>query len=337
MTCDWDVDAGKALPTALESPNTRRNRRRRRQMCHVMILFVLFDGFFPLSTTSSVASTPDYLGYRFPGPQHVSQACSLYLSSSARALLALFGNSLASKNNDRLVAHAASSTNQIPKLVNGGPITFPLDDPCCLFGIFQYCGGYLLWVYRMWKITVAATAGVTSSIPRHHLVQNGLRFVSSVMQRDSVATGINACGSTRSWFDIIMARFGRQEYINFPGANLDIRYVSLDVCGDCASFGTGNTQSLAETAVDGARRPGYINDIVLCILERLRTHPHVLYIDVNIHHNDSGEAFYTTDRVIEFFPRTGGQDDRVRGKRNGYSLNVPLDNGITDTASLSLS
>ncbi|KAJ6539885.1 histone deacetylase RPD3 [Mycena vulgaris] len=85
----------------------------------------------------------------------------------------------------------------------------------------------------------------------------------------------------------------------------------------------------------------YINDIVLCILELLRTHPRVLYIDIDIHHGDGvEEAFYTTDRVMtasfhkfgEFFPGTGTQDDRGRGRGKGYSLNVPLDDGITDDA-----
>ncbi|KAJ7147869.1 histone deacetylase RPD3 [Mycena crocata] len=85
----------------------------------------------------------------------------------------------------------------------------------------------------------------------------------------------------------------------------------------------------------------YINDIVLAILELLRTHPRVLYIDIDIHHGDGvEEAFYTTDRVMcasfhkfgEFFPGTGTQDDRGRGRGKGYSVNVPLDDGITDEA-----
>lgn len=53
---------------------------------------------------------------------------------------------------------------------------------------------------------------------------------------------------------------------------------------------------------------------VLGILELLRIHPRVLYIDVDVHHGDGvEEAFYTTDRVMtcsfhrfgEFFPGTG--------------------------------
>lgn len=55
-------------------------------------------------------------------------------------------------------------------------------------------------------------------------------------------------------------------------------------------------------------------DIVLGILELLRYHQRVLYIDIDVHHGDGvEEAFYTTDRVLtvsfhkygEFFPGTG--------------------------------
>ncbi|KAJ1548565.1 Histone deacetylase 2, partial [Cladochytrium tenue] len=58
----------------------------------------------------------------------------------------------------------------------------------------------------------------------------------------------------------------------------------------------------------------YVNDIVLAILELLRVHQRVLYIDIDIHHGDGvEEAFYTTDRVMtvsfhkygEYFPGTG--------------------------------
>ncbi len=45
----------------------------------------------------------------------------------------------------------------------------------------------------------------------------------------------------------------------------------------------------------------YINDIVLAILELLKFHARVLYIDIDIHHGDGvEEAFYTTDRVMCF-------------------------------------
>ncbi|KAH7922563.1 histone deacetylase [Leucogyrophana mollusca] len=85
----------------------------------------------------------------------------------------------------------------------------------------------------------------------------------------------------------------------------------------------------------------YINDIVLGILELLRTYPRVLYIDIDCHHGDGvEEAFYTTDRVMtcsfhkfgEYFPGTGTQEDRGRDKGRNYAVNVPLKDGITDEA-----
>jgi histone deacetylase 1/2 len=89
----------------------------------------------------------------------------------------------------------------------------------------------------------------------------------------------------------------------------------------------------------------YINDIVLGILELLRTYPRVLYIDIDCHHGDGvEEAFYTSDRVMtcsfhkfgEFFPGTGTQDDRGHGKGKGYSVNVPLKDGMNDASFKSL-
>lgn len=80
-------------------------------------------------------------------------------------------------------------------------------------------------------------------------------------------------------------------------------------------------------------------DIVLGILELLRYHPRVLYIDIDVHHGDGvEEAFYTTDRVMtcsfhkygEFFPGTGELRDTGYGKGKNYSCNFPLRDGITD-------
>ncbi|EIW73405.1 hypothetical protein TREMEDRAFT_24902 [Tremella mesenterica DSM 1558] len=83
----------------------------------------------------------------------------------------------------------------------------------------------------------------------------------------------------------------------------------------------------------------YVNDIVLAILELLRIHTRVLYIDVDVHHGDGvEEAFYTTDRVMtasfhrfgEFFPGTGDVRDVGMGRGKGYAVNVPLRDGITN-------
>jgi histone deacetylase 1/2 len=83
----------------------------------------------------------------------------------------------------------------------------------------------------------------------------------------------------------------------------------------------------------------YINDIVLGILELLRTYPRILYVDIDCHHGDGvEEAFYTTNRVMtcsfhkfgEYFPGTGTQEDRGKRKGEGYAVNVPFKDGITD-------
>jgi len=83
----------------------------------------------------------------------------------------------------------------------------------------------------------------------------------------------------------------------------------------------------------------YINDIVLGILELLKTHQRVLYVDIDIHHGDGvEEAFYLTDRVMtvsfhkygDFFPGTGAVGDIGYGPGKYYSLNVPLQEGMDD-------
>ncbi|MCO5595914.1 hypothetical protein L7F22_049965 [Adiantum nelumboides] len=83
----------------------------------------------------------------------------------------------------------------------------------------------------------------------------------------------------------------------------------------------------------------YVNDIVLAILELLRTHLRVLYIDIDIHHGDGvEEAFYSTDRVMtvsfhkfgDFFPGTGDVRDVGIKKGKGYAVNVPLRDGVNE-------
>jgi histone deacetylase 1/2 len=80
---------------------------------------------------------------------------------------------------------------------------------------------------------------------------------------------------------------------------------------------------------------------VLAILELLKVHQRVLYIDIDIHHGDGvEEAFYTTDRVMtvsfhkygDYFPGTGRVQDLGVGRGNNYALNFPLMDGIDDAA-----
>ncbi|XP_019708723.1 histone deacetylase 6 isoform X2 [Elaeis guineensis] len=83
----------------------------------------------------------------------------------------------------------------------------------------------------------------------------------------------------------------------------------------------------------------YVNDIVLGILELLKFHRRVLYVDIDVHHGDGvEEAFFTTDRVMtvsfhkygDFFPGTGHIKDNGFGKGKYYALNVPLNDGMDD-------
>jgi histone deacetylase 3 len=84
----------------------------------------------------------------------------------------------------------------------------------------------------------------------------------------------------------------------------------------------------------------YVNDIVIAIVELLKYHPRVVYIDIDIHHGDGvQEAFYLTDRVMTvsfhkygnfFFPGTGDMYEIGSDKGKYYSLNVPLKDGIDD-------
>ncbi|KAI1334738.1 histone deacetylase phd1 [Xylariaceae sp. FL0016] len=89
----------------------------------------------------------------------------------------------------------------------------------------------------------------------------------------------------------------------------------------------------------------YINDIVIAILQLLRVHARVLYIDIDVHHGDGvEEAFFSTDRVMTvsfhkydplvFFPGTGAlEDNGPKSEHNPgahHAINVPLNDGITD-------
>jgi len=83
----------------------------------------------------------------------------------------------------------------------------------------------------------------------------------------------------------------------------------------------------------------YINDCVLAILELLKKHQRVLYIDIDIHHGDGvEEAFYSTNRVMtvsfhkfgEYFPGTGDVLDVGYENGKNYAINFPLNDGMDD-------
>lgn len=85
----------------------------------------------------------------------------------------------------------------------------------------------------------------------------------------------------------------------------------------------------------------YVNDCVLAILELLKKHERVLYIDIDIHHGDGvEEAFYTTNRVMtvsfhkfgEYFPGTGDVKDYGYAAGKNYAINFPLNDGMDDVS-----
>lgn len=92
-------------------------------------------------------------------------------------------------------------------------------------------------------------------------------------------------------------------------------------CGECSGF-------------------CYINDINLAILELLKCHERVLYIDLDMHHGDGvDEAFCRSNRVFtlslhkfgeSFFPGTGHPRDIGIGPGRFFTMNIALWDGIND-------
>ncbi|KAA8913393.1 hypothetical protein FN846DRAFT_929799 [Sphaerosporella brunnea] len=130
----------------------------------------------------------------------------------------------------------------------------------------------------------------------------------------------------------------------YSGASLDAAKKLLNGQSDIAINWSGGLHHAKKSEASGFC---YINDIVLAILQLLRHHPRVLYIDIDVHHGDGVEqAFFSTDRVMtlsfhkydkdNFFPGTGNWDDIGGGAGKHYSLNVPLRDGIDDENYVSL-
>ncbi|RZF39959.1 hypothetical protein LSTR_LSTR002362 [Laodelphax striatellus] len=123
----------------------------------------------------------------------------------------------------------------------------------------------------------------------------------------------------------------------YTGASLDGAMRLNHNCCDIAINWSGGLHHAKKFEASGFC---YVNDIVIAILELLKYHARVLYIDIDVHHGDGvQEAFYLTDRVMTvsfhkygnyFFPGTG--DIFEIGAESGkyYTVNVPLKEGIDD-------
>lgn len=126
------------------------------------------------------------------------------------------------------------------------------------------------------------------------------------------------------------------------GASIDAAHKIINNQSDIAINWSGGMHHALKGAASGFC---YINDCVLAIIELLRYHPRVLYIDIDIHHGDGVEqAFWSTDRVMtvsfhkydpyHYFPGTGPVDSNgpedIRNPGSHHAVNVPLNDGIED-------
>ncbi|CAB5394495.1 unnamed protein product [Rhizophagus irregularis] len=127
-----------------------------------------------------------------------------------------------------------------------------------------------------------------------------------------------------------LTQFHTDDYINFLGK---VTPSNMETCiKDCTRFNVGDDCPAFDGLLEYCRRAtggslegaARLNQgLLVAILELLRYHKRVLYIDIDIHHGDGvEEAFYTTDRVMtlsfhnfgEYFPGTGDIHDIGIGK-----------------------
>jgi len=120
------------------------------------------------------------------------------------------------------------------------------------------------------------------------------------------------------------------------GATIDCARLISSMDADIAINWSGGLHHAKKLEASGFC---YVNDIVLGILELLKTFNRVLYIDVDVHHGDGvEEAFFLTNRVMtlsyhrygDFFPGTGSITDLGEGDGKYYAVNVPMKKGIDD-------
>lgn len=128
----------------------------------------------------------------------------------------------------------------------------------------------------------------------------------------------------------------------YAGASIDAARKLCNKQSDIAINWSGGLHHAKKAEASGFC---YVNDIVLAILQLLRHHPRVLYIDIDVHHGDGVEqAFWSTDRVMcvsfhkydkeVFFPGTGPLEStgpvHPNNPGKNYTINIPLNDGIDD-------
>lgn len=137
---------------------------------------------------------------------------------------------------------------------------------------------------------------------------------------------------------------GMYDYLSiYTGLSLDLTRKLINNQSDIAINWSGGLHHAKKLEPSGFC---YVNDIVLSILDLLRVHPRVLYIDIDIHHGDGvQDAFYLSDRVMtcsfhkydgNFFPSTGNHTEVGLENGKNYTINVPLRDGIDDESYIRL-
>ncbi|KAL4937523.1 hypothetical protein BDV06DRAFT_71429 [Aspergillus oleicola] len=134
----------------------------------------------------------------------------------------------------------------------------------------------------------------------------------------------------------------------YSGASID---AARKLCNNQADIAINWSGGLHHAKKAEASGFCYINDIVLAILQLLRIHPRVMYIDIDVHHGDGVEqAFWSSDRVLtvsfhkydkeNFFPGTGPLDStgptHPLNPGAHHAVNVPLHDGIDDDSYVQL-
>ncbi|CAK92713.1 unnamed protein product (macronuclear) [Paramecium tetraurelia] len=121
------------------------------------------------------------------------------------------------------------------------------------------------------------------------------------------------------------------------GGSIDAAHVLISQDAEIAINYSGGLHHAKKREASGFC---YVNDIVIAILELLRVHQRVLYVDIDVHHGDGvEEAFLLTNRVMtcsfhqygdDFFPGSGDIDSYGEGLGRYHALNIPLKIGMND-------
>ncbi|EER29608.1 histone deacetylase [Coccidioides posadasii str. Silveira] len=176
-----------------------------------------------------------------------------------------------------------------------------------------------------------------------------LEFLTQVMPADMESTAQVETLARFNFGDDCPVFDGLYNYCSlYAGATLD---AARKLCNNQSEIAINWSGGLHHAKKSEASGFCYVNDIVLGILQLLRIHPRVMYIDIDVHHGDGVEqAFWSTDRVLtvsfhkydkeNFFPGTGPLDStgpsHPLNPGAHHSLNVPLNDGIEDNDYIAL-